>query len=265
MSALRHRFLNTVSLLWYSSVVVLLGIGWLLRDYKYLIPESGIGYWLGIIGGSLMLLLLYYPVRKRSSRLGMSGSIKFWFRLHMILGVVGPVLIMFHSNFSLGSMNSFVALFCMITVALSGLVGRYLYQKIHHGLYGKKVTVEEFNIDSGKLQELGSQLKQRAPDIFEDLKDIELELSHRHTGINRSMGFYRKQKSQVKRLTRKVKSSLAKSPGKKQLIHRLSELRSICDLGLNEIWFSYWHILHLPLFFMLILTGIIHVVVVHFY
>jgi len=31
---------------------------WLNRDESYLTPESGLGYWLGIRGASLMLLLL---------------------------------------------------------------------------------------------------------------------------------------------------------------------------------------------------------------
>ena len=62
----------------------------------------------------------------------------------MILGLVGPLLIIFHSGFQLGSFNSSVAFFCMLIVAISGLLGRLLYQRIHHGLYGSKVRFEEF-------------------------------------------------------------------------------------------------------------------------
>ncbi len=50
--------LNTLTLLWYASAAVLIIGGWLVRDQRYLVAESGIGYWLGILGGSLMLLML---------------------------------------------------------------------------------------------------------------------------------------------------------------------------------------------------------------
>ena len=59
----------------------------------------------------------------------------------MLLGIIGPVLILYHSNFSVSSLNSQVALFCTLLVAGSGLVGRYLYAQIHHGLYGEKSSL----------------------------------------------------------------------------------------------------------------------------
>ncbi len=72
----------------------------------------------------------------------------------MILGLVGPALILFHSNFQLGSVNSNVALFAMLIVAASGVVGRYLYAKIHLGLYGRKAAVREILADVDALKRL---------------------------------------------------------------------------------------------------------------
>ena len=46
-------------------VMISLVYGWLNRDSNYITAESGIGYALGIIGGSLMLILLMYPISKR--------------------------------------------------------------------------------------------------------------------------------------------------------------------------------------------------------
>ena len=63
-------------------------------------------------GGSMMLVLLVYPLRKRVRALRFMGTVAHWFRAHMILGVAGPVCILLHSNFSLGATNSNVALFC---------------------------------------------------------------------------------------------------------------------------------------------------------
>src|SRR5262249_55531378 len=110
------------------------------------------GYALGIIGGSLMLLLFLYSARKRIPWLRFLGPSAHWFRFHMVLGVLGPLCILYHSNFALGATNSNVALFCMLTVAGSGLIGRYIYARIHHGLYGSKLTLGELRKGADNLR-----------------------------------------------------------------------------------------------------------------
>ena len=132
------EFLATVGV----SAVVLI-VAWRSRDSGILVPETGWGYALGIIGGLVLLSLLVYPMRKRLPVLRRLGTIPNWFRLHMLLGVFGPVLIVVHSNFNLGSMNSRMALFAMLIVASSGFIGRFLYARIHRGLYGKKSSLPE--------------------------------------------------------------------------------------------------------------------------
>lgn len=148
----KRRPANLVPLAFGIAVVAVLWIGWLDRADNGLTPESGVGYWLGIAGSGLMLLLLLYPLRKRVKFSRLLGSVAFWFRVHMILGVVGPVLILLHANFRLGSINSNMALAAMLVVAVSGIVGRYLYGKIHLGLYGRKAEVQEILADADKLK-----------------------------------------------------------------------------------------------------------------
>lgn len=265
MDKIAPFFLKLTAMLWYSAIGLALAAGWASREHKYVVAETGIGYWLGIIGGSMMLLLLVYPMRKRFRRWSVIGSVKSWFRIHMILGLLGPLLIIFHSGFSLGSFNSSVAFFCMLTVATSGLLGRYLYERIHHGLYGRKMHFDELyskqDLPTPLLQGSGKQLGK----FVLEFNEIETSLTNRHTGINRSLRFYRSMRSRVDRLLRIVKKSNLLAEDKKQMLRRLRALRSICVLGINEILFSYWHVLHLPLFIMLILSGLIHVAVVHLY
>ena len=265
MNRILTPLVKMTSITWYSGIALIMAAGWAGRDHQYLVAESGLGYWFGIIGGSLMLLMLLYPLRKRFQRWSMIGSVKAWFRLHMILGVAGPLMVVFHSGFKLGSFNSSVALFCMLLVAGSGLLGRYLYQRIHHGLYGSKVRFEEFYRDD----ELASLLLSEAGgidfDLVDELEDIAEQLTPRHTGVNRSIRFYRKMRSRIDRLARNVaRSSLGKAE-KKAVRRRLHDLRQICVLGINEILFSFWHLLHLPLFVVMVLSGLIHVAVVHLY
>jgi hypothetical protein len=289
VNKLTPYLLKITEITWYSVIGLLLLAGWISRDQRYLVAESGIGYWFGIIGGSMMLILLLYPLRKRFRRWAVIGSIKSWFRIHMILGMAGPVIIIFHSGFKLGSFNSSVAFFCMLIVAASGLVGRKLYEGIHHGLYGSKVHFEEFysgdklasmllrraGVDrrqqkNGVLSGGERRLASRRADtddfsIANEYEEIEERLSDLHTGVNRSLGFYRSMNSRIRKLRRQIGKSNLNRKAKKLIYQRLKDLRSICALGTQEILFSYWHILHLPLFFMLILSGLVHVAAVHFY
>ncbi len=50
----------------------------------------------------------------------------------------GPLLILAHSTFRVGSLNAGVALYSMIIVALSGIVGRFIYSRVNRGLYGEQ-------------------------------------------------------------------------------------------------------------------------------
>ena len=265
MNAILAPLMKMTSITWYLGIALIMAAGWAERDRQYLVAESGLGYWFGILGGSLMLLMLLYPLRKRFQRWSMIGSVKAWFRIHMILGVAGPLMIIFHSGFKLGSFNSSVALFCMLLVAGSGLIGRYLYQRIHHGLYGSKVRFEELYHDDELTSLLLSEAGGIDFELVDELEDIKEKLTPRHTGINRSIRFYRKMRSRIDRLSRRVRRSNLGEAEKKAARRRLHDLRQICVLGINEILFSFWHLLHLPLFVVMVLSGLIHVAVVHLY
>jgi hypothetical protein len=131
------------------AVVLLFGYGAPLE--RYITPARGWGYTLGIIGAS-MLLLLIYPARKRVAWLGFVGGVPGWFRVHMLLGTLGPLCILFPANLSLGANNRNVALFCMLTVAGSGVIGRYLYTRIHARLDGGQSNL-------GELRRIADQLR----------------------------------------------------------------------------------------------------------
>src|SRR5260370_19573351 len=85
-----------------------------------------------------MLLLLVYPLRKRMRSLRALGTVTFWFHTHMILGVLGPVLVLWHANFGLGSINCSVALVTMLVVGVSGIIGPYLFSQMHLHIHGRR-------------------------------------------------------------------------------------------------------------------------------
>jgi hypothetical protein len=260
------------------SVIAVLLFGWNNRDDNYISAENGAGYTLGIVGGSLMLLLLLYPLSKRQSLLSRWIPIRYWFGIHMLFGIVGPVMILYHSNFHLGSANSSIALICMLLVAGSGLIGRYIYTHIHHGLYGKRIT----------FKELKHELEDRHTELMHIYR-IDEGLNKRITIMeNRAMQDYagllkslvhvfllgvdarRLQHNSMKFLKKRIKSNTTTAAPDsritKEFIKRYTTaLRRIAVFRVYERLFSLWHILHLPLFIMMIITAVVHIFAVHMY
>ena len=269
----------------YSLTLIAIGIGWLLRDQNYIDPEDGIGYWLGIIGGSMMLVLLLYPLRKRIRMLRFLGKTTHWFRAHMILGVLGPTLVLFHSNFQLGSFNSRVALYCMLLVAGSGVIGRYIYAHIHRGLYGEKTSLEELQLQltasmqqtegvTTFLPKYTARLKQLSEEVQGDCITGSLSMTSSLMWMFRkySVWFSLRQIARKEIAVRAIASESVRANADKlqnataaysrnfvQLVGRVAQFT------LFERMFSLWHILHMPLFFMMVISALLHVLAVHMY
>src|SRR5205085_2648970 len=75
-----RRPLLTAGRLSFLLVSAMIYYGWTTQTGRYINPYRGVGYALGIIGGSLMLVLLAYSLRKRWAWLEFLGSTPSWFR-----------------------------------------------------------------------------------------------------------------------------------------------------------------------------------------
>ena len=238
--------------------------GWVNRENSFLTAESGLGYQIGIVGASMMLILLLYPLRKHVRFMNNWGPIRYWFQIHMMLGVTGPLLILYHSNFSLGSTNSNVALISMLIVSGSGLLGRVFYTKIHDGLYGRKVELSELKLI---LTEIKSHFSDS--EKFENsLKQYEQRMLKGHNLFVAAFLIPVRWLYTIL-IKAKVQHSLKKTAASKEQINDISRyfklMTRVSDFGVYERLFSLWHLLHIPLFIMLIISGSIHVLAVHIY
>lgn len=272
---------NLMSLLAGASVCGLLVYGWSNRADPWINPEHGVGYALGILGGSMMLLLLVYPFRKRIRILAAIGSVGFWFRFHMLLGLLGPVAILYHSRFSWGALNSAVALGAMLVVSGSGLVGRYFYSRIHRGYSGRKLEVRALLQDMhGILDGLAAHGHDGA------LARTHLEPFERRT-VAAGAGFWASAKSvlsigiSTRIAERHLRhdlldehssgrgASVASLQGRKRLVAHAHDyfdaVRRAAEFAFYDRMFRLWHLFHLPLFLILVVTAIIHIVAVHMY
>jgi hypothetical protein len=263
-----------------SLAVAAIVAGLALPTERYLHPQYGAGYWLGVIGGSLMLLMLVYPLRKRIRSLAFLGGVPMWFRLHMALGIAGPIAILYHSSFSLGATNSNVALACMLIVASSGLIGRYLYARIHHGLYGRVATLRELVGAAEGLKQQAGALR-LLPNLVGEIERAEARIGEPAPMLVRPLRAALRAQRESRRLTRLVGSAVAlaaaRSPAlalererftraaRAYVSSRLLAARRVAEFEACERLFAAWHILHLPLFLILLVVGVVHVVAVHVY
>ena len=259
--------------------------GYLLSDLDLITPESGLGYWLGIIGGSMMLALLLYPLRKRIRILQILGPTRHWFRMHMAFGLVGPLLILYHCNFQLGSVNSKVALYCMVLVAGSGIIGRHFYARIHRGLYGRKTSLRELQQDLTSSVDKSHGLAMLMPNLVARVDQMADELHGcqvtQTLGIRRSLRWtfthHYTHLSLWLLARRELRHAAANSSVIARDRQRLSRAASkfirdymslvgrVAQFSFYERLFALWHILHLPIFLLMVLSALFHVLAVHMY
>lgn len=276
---------KSTALVGYGVLAAFVVAGWLLRDKDLITPERGLGYSLGIIGGSAMLVLLLYPLRKRARFMHRLGATRHWFRLHMILGLVGPLLVLYHSNYELGSFNSRVALFCMLLVSGSGIVGRHFYAAIHRGLYGRKTSLRELQAELKETLASSEGLGHLMPDLTARLEHISQNLQgdevRQTLGIRRSLSWTFTHTfthlSLLSTARRELRAAAASSEiiatNRKQLyrsaaryIRRFTSLTGrVAQFSFYEKLFGLWHVAHLPIFLMMILSALVHVLAVHMY
>ena len=261
-------------------VLAVLLAAWLHRGDNWISPQDGLGYWLGIVGSVMMVLLLLYPLRKAYPALDWLGNVGDIFRIHMVLGIVGPLLVVLHCNFQLGSINSNVALGAMLVVVASGIVGRYLYGRIHIGLYGRKAELREFVGDADALKDILGHDIEEAPALQKALRDFEAEALRSASPLNavRMGGATRRGRKVLsaamlpllerQAATERWAPAVKLAREEAALLHLeqyLSAIRKAAAFAAYERLFAIWHVLHMPMFFLLVLAAIVHIVAVHLY
>ncbi|MCP3676046.1 MAG: tetratricopeptide repeat protein [Deltaproteobacteria bacterium] len=276
-----HHYTLIFSLL----VLLALLVGWQRSASEYIVPEEGLGYNLGIIGGAMMLLLLLYPLRKTARFMRNWGANKYWFWAHMVFGIMGPVLILFHSNFHLGSFNSRVALMVTLIVSGSGIVGRYIYTRIHYGLYGREMTLKGLQDDISTSRSSMVFGLDYAPKLKERLLSFETKALKPHHGLLHSIWFIlatgisaRWTHMALRIGLRRVLKVTAKRAGwsaAEAKKHRLAARNLIAMhikavirasyFGFYERLFALWHVFHFPCFLLLVIVAVVHVLAVHMY
>lgn len=258
---------------------------WRISQLGLFAPGDNVGYWLGVAGSVMMLILLSYPLRKYMRFARSWGNIKGWFWLHIVLGVLGPLLILLHSNFQTGSLNAAVALYSMLLVAGSGVAGRFIFQRINRGLQGEQVSRQEMMRKAGLDREDAQSRLSFAPAVEQRLKEFEAREIEPRQGLLSlvravlwlpllQLFTYRACVAELEALLVKMAASQKWSredlsrrrKGARKMVGRyLDSVVRVAQFSSYSFLFSLWHVAHVPFVYVLILTALVHVYAVHAY
>ena len=173
-------------------------------------------------------------------------------------------------------MNAAVALYCMLLVAGSGLVGRFIYTRIHKGLYGGRSTLKSAHEElAGNVENVKSNLN-LFPNVQAWIDEFEHEaLEGKRNfleGIWYFLSFDIRRMMLMRRCKLQIRLALASTPGNNlsndainSVKKYLSQIQTVAQFKKFEQIFSAWHILHLPFMYMMVATAIFHVIWVHMY
>ncbi|MDE3049529.1 MAG: hypothetical protein KGJ48_06460, partial [Nitrospirota bacterium] len=125
MTPLSRRFTTVVALMAAAVAGVFLLEAFLSLDSPSPFAHTREGHLVGWVGLAVILLVFVYPIRKRIGRNRMWP--RRWFQVHMVAGVVGPLLIVLHAGAHLHALVPILAMVAMGIVTLSGIIGQAVH------------------------------------------------------------------------------------------------------------------------------------------
>lgn len=272
--------------LWvYLSIGLIVALTWWVTQQGWFKAGDDVGYWLGVAGGTMMLLLLSYPLRKYVRALHRLGKVKWWFLAHMLLGVGGPTLILLHSTYRIGSLNAAVAMYSMLVVAGSGVIGRFIYLRVHRSLSGQKASLEQLRARAGldesetrsrlhfapeveaRLLAFGERQLGARPGWPTWLRQVFVLPAHMWWVYLRCAAGLRAPMRKIAKRRQWSRSDLARREylARKLVRRYLTSVVRVAQFTAWERMFALWHVLHTPFVYILAISAVVHVVAVHMY
>ena len=225
----------------------------LLPQHRVFKSSGAVGHTLGIVGTLMMLFIFVYSLYKRSKILQKFGTQAQWLRVHIFLGLAGPILVTFHTTGKLGGIVA-VAFYSMWAMVISGVAGRYLYAKIPRTMQGNKMTLKEIE---SQLEEMVEALRfnEKKREVLEGIEGFLARTRLQKGGLFKALAHLMLDDLRLPlnayRVWHIVGKDQALSLKKRSRISRLvlrqqRLLNHLAILDASQRLFSYWHVFHKP-------------------
>lgn len=162
---MRHQsILEYARFRWFKTALalsLLCGAAYLWQE-PALKPYGGtwLGYALGTAGALLILLLLWFGVRKRRY-VSRAGTVQGWLSAHVYLGTALLVVATLHTGFELGWNVHSLAYVLMVATVASGFYGVYIYLSVP-GLMSANRGGDTLEAMLLKIADLDVEIRQKA-------------------------------------------------------------------------------------------------------
>ena len=237
------------------------------EDWK---PTGKIGHGLGVIGSAMMISgVIMYSTRKRVRAMRQWGKLKHWLEFHIFLCLLGPTLVLYHTTFKFGGIVA-VSFWSMIAVVLSGIIGRYIYTQIPHGVRGNELSIDElkqenemlaktlrddFHVNDATIGMIDDISRVPVnPDAMKDFTALVNILKNDFSRRSRMRAVHHHLRA-LHIPQEHVRGILAIAKKKSIL------LRRIAFLGTAQRLFHYWHVVHQPFSIIMFVILAVHVIV----
>ncbi len=237
--------------------------------HPWLRPSGYVGQTAGILCLVFFAFLWLYPLRKRAPWLSFTGSVAGWLDVHIVAGLLLPLLGAVHAAWNFTGVIG-LGYLAMCVVVLSGVVGRYLYVRIPRHKSGLELSREEAKTRRRELITSLSTLTRLPPADLESMLAPRDEsagglLSTAATMIRDDFS----RRAAVRRLATAAREGsrgdLSAASARELLSLARKEMalaQQIRLLDRTHRAFRFWHAAHKPVAISAFLAVVIHVAVV---
>jgi uncharacterized membrane protein YpjA len=240
-------------------------------------PSGPVGLFLGFFAVCLFMGIFLYPLRKKWSWLSKQGNNRHWLNIHIAMGLTAPVLIAFHSTLKFRGIAG-MSFWFMFSVALSGVIGRYLYVQIPRSLNAAELTRKEVAEmqagfarqleDQNLLPQSDLQLLMKLPSgdrlkrlpllvavaymmVLDVKRMFHLARLRRHAvnGMERVTTLGGLLKTRIGNLERAIETAREEASLSKRILF----------LSYSQRLFHLWHVVHKPFSYTFIILAVLHI------
>lgn len=230
-------------------------------------PSGFIGHGIGIAGSLFMIIGVFgYMARKRFRKLSRVGVLKYWLEFHIFLCTLGPILVLFHTSFKFGGIVA-ISFWSMVAVALSGVIGRFIYLQIPRTIQGRELSLNDL---SGMENEMFLELKDHYNVDYEIIAQMNIALSKTEAEEGKNFMSRVTQRLRLEqKLMKEIKKELKQQKLPRHNYRKVVRLfKSKLVLNRRIAWLStmqnllrYWHVAHLPFALIMLVIMIVHIVI----
>lgn len=225
---------------------------------------------LGNLGFGFLMITMLYPIRKALPRMfKYLGKKPRWLDAHNFFGFLGTVLLSFHTGFEFDLSSGTIGYFALVTVMLSGFLGRFLYQMIPRGVAGTELQMRDIENEdqaiSEKLDVIFSHSKSQREKVEAAVKKIvgeEGKSVHSFLGMIRSFVVTpRYIYHLIRELQDTQKMTAIELEKLESLLNEKVKLkRNVAYLSFSYKLFKQWQFVHRPFAYVMGTFAVWHIV-----